>query len=200
MIQERTWVTGRLNTEKFIFKSREVHGEKYDYSLVDYKRSNKEVKIICKDHGVFNQKPSSHMQGNGCQKCSNNWSGEGCIYIMTNRKHTKIGVCKDHMFRNPESRAVFILHSQVTNAPDYDGGGMIQLGKIFTFGDGTIVDALKAESQAHKHFKAKKVETAPFSGGSEFFRISHDDAEVFLLSIGCKPYGERNPIWKERYY
>lgn len=41
----------------------------YDYSLVDFIRSRKKVKIICKTHGIFLQTPFGHMQGYGCPKC-----------------------------------------------------------------------------------------------------------------------------------
>lgn len=43
----------------------------YDYSLVDYKHSEKPIKIICKKHGIFEQWPSSHLQGRGCPTCGN---------------------------------------------------------------------------------------------------------------------------------
>jgi len=57
------------NTEKFIDKSKKIHGYKYDYSLVDYKKSNIKVKIICLIHGIFNQLPSKHLSGQGCNIC-----------------------------------------------------------------------------------------------------------------------------------
>lgn len=59
----------RLTTEEFIEKARLVHGNKYNYSLVDYIGSQIKVKIICPDHGVFEQVPSSHLRGTRCQKC-----------------------------------------------------------------------------------------------------------------------------------
>lgn len=55
--------------EKFIEKSKEVHGEKYDYSLVEYKGSKEKVKIICPDHGIFEQRASKHLRGQGCPEC-----------------------------------------------------------------------------------------------------------------------------------
>ena len=60
----------RLTTEKFIEKAREIHGDKYDYSKVKYVDYNTKVCIICPVHGEFQQKPNSHLQGCGCQKCS----------------------------------------------------------------------------------------------------------------------------------
>lgn len=60
----------RSNTEEFIEKARKVHGDRYDYSLVDYKRSSQKVKIICKKHGVFETTPNSHLRGENCRKCA----------------------------------------------------------------------------------------------------------------------------------
>jgi len=57
------------NVISFIKKSKEIHGDKYDYTLVDYKKSNIKVKIICPKHGVFYQLPSGHLQGKGCVVC-----------------------------------------------------------------------------------------------------------------------------------
>jgi len=58
------------NNFEFIKKSKETHGDKYDYSLVNYKRNKNKVKIICKIHGEFEQFPQHHMKGSGCYKCN----------------------------------------------------------------------------------------------------------------------------------
>lgn len=49
------------------FKS--VHGDKYDYSLVEYLGGGVKVKIVCKVHGVFEILPGHHKNGVGCKKC-----------------------------------------------------------------------------------------------------------------------------------
>jgi len=58
------------NKEEFINKSKELHGDKYDYSKVEYNGNKKRVIIICKIHGDFLQKPNGHLDGNGCIKCA----------------------------------------------------------------------------------------------------------------------------------
>jgi hypothetical protein len=57
--------------DQFIEVARAVHGDKYDYSLVDYIRNDVNVEIICPKHGIFKQAPSSHHRGRGCTICSN---------------------------------------------------------------------------------------------------------------------------------
>ena len=59
----------KYTNETFIAAAREVHGEKYDYSKVNYINCMTEVTIICPIHGEFKQRPVSHLQGSGCQRC-----------------------------------------------------------------------------------------------------------------------------------
>lgn len=60
----------RLTTEQFIEKAKQVHGDRYDYSKVNYIGTGNYVTIICHDHGEFFQTPHSHIgQKSGCPKC-----------------------------------------------------------------------------------------------------------------------------------
>lgn len=67
----RKRAVAKLKKFKKLFeqKSRKVHGDLYDYSLVNYVGQDFDVDIICKIHGVFQQKPIEHWGGCGCQKC-----------------------------------------------------------------------------------------------------------------------------------
>lgn len=46
-----------------------VHGDKYDYSKVDYKNAITKVCVVCKIHGPFYITPNSHKNGSGCYRC-----------------------------------------------------------------------------------------------------------------------------------
>jgi hypothetical protein len=61
------------NSDEFIQKSKLINGDKYDYSLVDYKKSNIKVKIRCIEHNyIFEQTPNNHLSKNhGCPICGN---------------------------------------------------------------------------------------------------------------------------------
>ena len=59
----------KLTKEQFINNAIIIHGDKYDYSKVDYINNNTKVKILCKIHGEFNQTPHAHKSGQGCPKC-----------------------------------------------------------------------------------------------------------------------------------
>ena len=109
----------KITTEEFIRRSKEIHGEnKYDYSLVKYLRNKLKVKILCNEHGVFEQSPDAHLVGKGCKKCgvlisskkrsssendfiikssdlhSNKYDYSKCNYISSNIKVTII--CSYH--------------------------------------------------------------------------------------------------------
>ncbi len=66
---ERFSMERRMDTNEFIKKAREVHGEKYDYSKVVYKGTYEKVSIMCPIHGIFKQSPHVHLGGSGCPKC-----------------------------------------------------------------------------------------------------------------------------------
>ena len=70
----------RLTSTKkeFIKKAREVHGNKYDYSKVEYVNNKTKVCIICPEHGEFWQTPHMHTKDQGCPKCANETNGERC--------------------------------------------------------------------------------------------------------------------------
>ena len=59
----------RLSVSDFIKNAKKVHGNKYDYSLVEYNSSKSKVKIICPVHGEFEQTPNAHLRNGGCAKC-----------------------------------------------------------------------------------------------------------------------------------
>ncbi len=54
----------------FVEKARSVHGNKYDYRLVDYIDTHTAVTIHCPQHGPFRLLPNSHLGGKGCKQCT----------------------------------------------------------------------------------------------------------------------------------
>jgi len=70
-----------MTQQEFIQKAREKHGSKYDYSLVEYINTRNKVKIICPEHGVFEQRSSAHIEGQGCLKCSGKINLTGLDFI-----------------------------------------------------------------------------------------------------------------------
>mgnify|MGYP003610284029 FL=1 len=56
-------------TENVIEMLIAAHGDKYDYSKVEYINNKTKVTIICKTHGDFLQTTLNHLQGQGCPQC-----------------------------------------------------------------------------------------------------------------------------------
>jgi len=56
--------------KQFIERAKSIHGDKYDYSEVVYKRTDQKVTIICPDHGKWQTKPMTHLSGSRCPKCA----------------------------------------------------------------------------------------------------------------------------------
>ena len=71
----------KSNTEEFIINAINKHGDIYDYSQSLYINDKTKVIIICREHGIFLQDPSGHLQGHGCKKCA-------IIYIANKRRLT----------------------------------------------------------------------------------------------------------------
>lgn len=78
-------------TEYFIKKAKIVHGDRYDYSLVKYINSDTKVDIICKEHGIFKQKPSSHCNHKqNCPKCIGKIDNIADFVKKANKKYNGI--------------------------------------------------------------------------------------------------------------
>lgn len=63
-------------TDEFIINAILVHGNKYDYSKVKYKKAIEKIVIICKEHGEFKQTPNSHLVGSGCPFCCKTYKSD----------------------------------------------------------------------------------------------------------------------------
>lgn len=91
-----TCVGYNRTTESFIEELRCVHGEKYDYSKVEYTGAVNKISIGCSKHGYFEQSASAHLRGAGCRKCSkcgtSNQSNEWLDYmaIPNNKEHREV--------------------------------------------------------------------------------------------------------------
>jgi len=90
----------KLTKEIFIEKAKKLHGDKYDYSLVDYKNSRTKVKIICSEHGVFEQLANNHLRNMGCPICNESKGERKVSLILKNKnilyiREMKFDDCKD---------------------------------------------------------------------------------------------------------
>jgi hypothetical protein len=98
----------KSSKEKFIEKAKEIHGEKYDYSKVNYQKAIEKVIIICKEHGEFIQIPNSHLRGCGCPKCS---KIKSCEKQRKNQEDFIKKSCEKHGNKYDYSRVIYINNS-----------------------------------------------------------------------------------------
>lgn len=148
----------RGNTKGFIEKAKIVHGDTYDYSLVNYTLSKGKVDIICRKHGVFSQVASAHVGGKGCSNCAvtgYSTARSGNFYLISNGSLTKVGITN----QNPSER---LFHINNSSRLDF------KLIEYFNFEDGS--QALALETLMLKNLRAS-YEQCPtwFDGSSECF-------------------------------
>ena len=74
--QIKRGLENRLTDDEFKERVKKIHGEKYDLSMCEYKRSDIDVAIICHEkdkygieHGIFYVSPHSFLSGQNCPKC-----------------------------------------------------------------------------------------------------------------------------------
>ena len=74
----------KYDTPLFISRAKIIHGNKYDYSKVEYKNNKTYIKIICHKHGEFMQEPRNHLYGYGCINCKESASELKIASILEN--------------------------------------------------------------------------------------------------------------------
>lgn len=90
-----------LGFQDWINKFRKVHGDLYIYPNQNIVNGLTPIRIICKEHGEFWQKPSIHVDGCGCQNCGKKYSkGEETIkeiltkYCIKYKRQFTFSECK----------------------------------------------------------------------------------------------------------
>lgn len=98
--RERISYSQRKTTNEFITNANITHGDRYDYSLVEYIKATKPVNIICKKHGIFKQIPRTHINGSGCPICRESKGEREIRLFLVNNNITffpqhKFSTCKN---------------------------------------------------------------------------------------------------------
>jgi very-short-patch-repair endonuclease len=66
---ETTKEKQKLNIDDILGRFYEKHGDRYNYSNINYINYNSKIEIICNEHGSFYQSPKRHLNGSGCPRC-----------------------------------------------------------------------------------------------------------------------------------
>jgi hypothetical protein len=157
-----------LTNNIFVERSIKKHDGKYDYSLIKYINNYTKVKIICPVHGIFEQTPYHHYNGNGCQKCSNDFKTNIDFLEKSNQIHdSKYNYSLvNYINTNTKVKIICPVHGIFEQQPKhhYNGSGcpMCKNSKGETF----ISNFLKEEnitfSRQKKFLDCKNIYPLPF--------------------------------------
>ena len=108
--------------DQFIEEAEDKHASLYDYSKFVYKNYNTKGIIICKEHGAFEQLPSSHLLGRGCPKCSGNIKKTLEQFIEeAKRKHAPLSLYdySKFVYKNARTKGIIICkeHNEFEQIP-----------------------------------------------------------------------------------
>lgn len=160
------------------------HGNKYDYSLVNCKRWTDNIKIICPKHGIFLQNANSHMQVNGCFKCSIEKSEKSGlaknkeIYLFyfvkfscNEKSFLKIGATSQSLDNRlgKISRAVNMKYE------------ILEVKEFSNWKDISNFESLIKSEIKFNHIDLIKFRFDKFKGYTECFNIEHYESIKFLI-------------------
>ena len=189
----------KLTQEEFIKRAREVHGDKYDYSKVEYINANSKVCIICPEHGEFWQTPANHLLGCGCIECAGKKKYNKKTFIEKARKvhgdkydyskveyvnnKTKVCIiCPEHgeFWQKPESHIV-----QKRGCPYCGGTAKLTLNNFIRKSDEIHKHKYNYSKVEYVNYRTKVCVICPEHG--EFWQTPH----AHLNGQGC-PYCNGN--------
>ena len=121
----------RKSSKEFIKNAIAIHGDKYDYSKVNYINSQTPVVIICPKHGEFKQKPSIHLRGSGCPKCKSS-KKELFIKELLENLNIEFSFQKRITYQNVNMRVDFYLKiNNIEYIIEYNGEQHYKSVKFF---------------------------------------------------------------------
>ena len=162
----------------FIERASLKHGDKYDYSLVDYNGSSSKVIIICIKHGSFSQQAKSHLSGRGCPKCKSSQGEKDIrdILVSKNLKFFEQYRFKDCRNRRPLPFDFAIFKNEVlTYLIEFDG--RLHFDSVDYFGG---VDALN-KTKERDEIKTKYC----LDNNIKLIRIKYDEDIKSVLDKIC---------------
>lgn len=110
-------------TEEFIADAIALHGDRYDYSKVNYIDSKKKVIIICQEHGEFETTPNEHLSGRGCPRCNASF-GERSVELYLQRNNIKYKYQKKMFYDENGEKRHFVVDfwlPKVRTVIEYNG-------------------------------------------------------------------------------
>lgn len=107
----------KLDKKIYIERATRVHGNKYDYSSIDYKNMDTNIKIKCYLHGFFNKNPYQLLVGSGCPKCQ---YCPKCQIWATNGRICRYCKPKNENKLYQKTKEIEVVKYLKNNLPDID--------------------------------------------------------------------------------
>ena len=139
-----------LTSKEFLERVKSIHGDKYDYSEVDFKGTKVNVKIICPVHGAFQQKASGHLEGKGCIECG------GRKHLTTAEFIEKAKVIYGEKFTYEKTEYVQSLKPVIITCPVH--GDFVLTPSYFLRGKGCAKCTLAAKARPKARSKINRVQ------------------------------------------
>ena len=187
----------KKTTEEFIKEARKVHGDKYDYSKVEYVNCETKVCIICpkSGHGEFWQTPDNHTRCRGCPKCK----GDKIRERHTSTKEEFITKArKFHGDKYDYSKVVYIGVLKKVTIICTEHGEFEQIPNDHLNGSGCptcgIEKARERKTSTKEEFieKAKEIHVDKY----DYSKVNYVNA-LTKVCIICKDHGE---FWQRPVY
>ena len=146
-----------VTTEDFIRRSKEVHGDRYDYSKSVYKNNHDNIIVICRKHGPFKTTLLRHVtQRSGCPIC-NLSKGEERVRVFLEKHKVKFDqfqYIKSPLARNKKGLFIvdFILDDGRTFI-EYNGEQHYKVGRSRWGGDEGVAKRRRRDAGLRQYCK-----------------------------------------------
>lgn len=143
------------------------------HTTTRYTNNNSKLQLTCSKGHIWNTTFSAiKNMGNRCPECSSTWSDGGILYIITSSLGTKIGITN-----SPARRLRDLITASGDLSTKYYGH--------YTYGSSSKTETRALEKKAHMYFKSYNCDYSGFAGSTEYFNISPEEVEEFLLKEGA---------------
>jgi hypothetical protein len=191
----------RLTIDEFLNRAKKIHGDKYDYSQSVYRSRADKLTIICRIHGLFQQKAGNHMDGDDCPLCARETRHSKMRSVkfieLARQKHGNTYDYSKCVYYQNKSFVTIICpkHGEFQQIPNshLNGRGCPQCGKE------AMIDSLRLdfsefyERSVQKHGSRYDYDKSTYIDRKTKFRIicpKHGEfwqsPECHLLGAGCQ--------------
>jgi Zn finger protein HypA/HybF involved in hydrogenase expression len=173
----------KKSREEFIEDAVKIHGDKYNYSKVNYKNSSNKVIIFCKIHGEFLKAPQKHLSGQGCRICNG--------YIELNQNTFIDRAKKTHGVKYDYSKSIIISKNEKVLIECNSHAGFWQLPLNHINGQGCPECGKLARAMSQRLSNEDFIKSAIKKHGKkyDYSEINYTNSQS-KVNIACPEHGK----------